>query len=40
MEEKENEVKDIFDNLSEENKDILTMVAKGMEIAQENKSEG
>ena len=28
------EMKDIFNNLSEENKDVLTMIAKGMEIAQ------
>lgn len=26
----------IYNNLSEENKDILNMVAKGMQIAQEN----
>ena len=38
MEEKE--IKEIYDNLTEENKDILNMVAKGMQIAQENKKEG
>lgn len=38
MEEKQNEeMKEIFNNLSEENKDILNMVAKGMQIAQESK---
>lgn len=32
---KENEeMKEVFENLTEENKDVLTMVAKGMEIAQ------
>lgn len=35
--EKEQEIKDVFENLSEENKDILNMVAKGMQIAQESK---
>lgn len=35
--EENKEVKEIFEKLTEENKDILTMVAKGMEIAQENK---
>lgn len=38
MEEKE--IKEIYDNLTEENKDILNMVAKGMQIAQETKKEG
>lgn len=39
MQEKE-EIKEIFNNLTEENKDILSIVAKGMEIAQkENKKE-
>lgn len=28
------EMKEVFENLTEENKDVLTMVAKGMEIAQ------
>lgn len=39
MEEK-NEIQEIYENLTEENKDILNMVAKGMEIAQDNKKEG
>ena len=39
MEEKEQEMKQVYDNLSEENKDILNMVAKGMQIAQDNKKE-
>lgn len=39
MEEKKKEIKEIFENLTEENKDILNMVAKGMQIAQENKKE-
>ena len=39
MEEKENqEIKEIFNNLTEENKDILNMVAKGMQIAQEKRT--
>ena len=38
---KENEeIKEIFEGLTEENKDILNMVAKGMQIAQETKKEG
>ena len=37
MEQKQEEMKEIFNNLTEENKDILNMVAKGMQIAQENK---
>lgn len=32
---KEKEMEEIFNNLTEENKDILNLVAKGMEIAQE-----
>ena len=36
MKEKEEEMKEIFKNLTEENKDILNMVAKGMELAQNN----
>ena len=40
MEEKKEELKQVFDNLTEENKDILNMVAKGMQIAQESKKEG
>lgn len=38
MEEKD--LKEIYDNLTEENKDIINMVAKGMQIAQETKKEG
>ena len=34
MEEKD--IKEIYNNLTEENKDILNMVAKGMEISQQN----
>ena len=34
------EMKEIYEELTEENKDILNMVAKGMQIAQENKKEG
>lgn len=37
MEEKE--VKEIFENLSEENKEVLNLLAKGMQIAQENVKE-
>lgn len=40
MQEKQEEMKEIFNNLTDENKDILNMVAKGMQIAQENKKEG
>lgn len=37
MEEKEvKEVKDIYNNLTEENKEVLNLLAKGMQIAQEN----
>ena len=39
MDEKE-EIKEIFNELTEENKEILNMVAKGMQIAQETKKEG
>jgi len=39
MEEKEQEIKEVYDNLSEENKDVLNLLAKGMQIAQENKKE-
>lgn len=35
--EKKEEMENIFNNLTEENKDILNMVAKGMQIAQDNK---
>lgn len=38
--EENKEIKDIYEGLTEENKDILNMVAKGMQIAQENKKEG
>ena len=36
MKEKEEEIKAIFENLTDENKDIINMVAKGMELAQNN----
>ena len=39
MQEKQEEMKEIFKKLTEENKDILNMVAKGMQIAQENGKE-
>lgn len=43
MEEKriqnEEEMQKVFQNLSEENKNVLNMVAKGMQIAQENRKE-
>ena len=39
MKERKEEMEEIFNKLTEENKDILNMVAKGMEIAQENKKE-
>lgn len=39
MQEKQEEMKEIFKNLTDENKDILNMVAKGMQIAQENRKE-
>lgn len=39
MEERKEEMQEIFNNLTEENKDILNMVAKGMQIAQENRKE-
>lgn len=32
--EENKEMKEVFENLTESNKDVLTMVAKGMEIAQ------
>ena len=38
--EENKEIKNIYDELTEENKEILNMVAKGMQIAQENKKEG
>ena len=34
-ENKQEEMEQIFNNLTEENKNILNLVAKGMEIAQE-----
>ena len=34
--EKKEEIKEVFDKLSDDNKDVLTMVANGMKIAQEN----
>lgn len=34
------EMKTIYNNLNEENQNILNMVAKGMQVAQENKKEG
>lgn len=37
MIEKEKDMKQVFDNLSEENKNTLILVAKGMEIAQSKK---
>lgn len=40
MKEKEEEIKAIFENLTEENKDIINMVAKGMELAQNNERKG
>lgn len=36
MKEKEEEIKEIFNKLTDENKDIINMVAKGMELAQNN----
>jgi len=35
----ENEVKNIYNNLTEENKEVLNLLAKGMQIAQENGKE-
>lgn len=37
MEEKD--VKEIYNNLTEENKEVLNLLAKGMQIAQENGKE-
>lgn len=31
----EEKMKEVFENLTDENKEVLTLVAKGMEIAQE-----
>lgn len=39
MKERKEEMEKLFNNLTEENKDILNMVAKGMQIAQENGKE-
>ena len=37
MEENEKtQIEEIYNNLTEENKDIINMVAKGMELAQNN----
>ena len=36
MQEKQEEMKEIFNKLTDENKDIINMVAKGMELAQNN----
>lgn len=36
MKEKEEEIKEIFNKLTDENKDIINMIAKGMELAQNN----
>ena len=33
------EMKEVYNKLSKENKNVLTMVAKGMEIAQEQKGD-
>lgn len=33
------EIKEVYDKLTKENKDVLTMVAKGMEVAQNTKNE-
>lgn len=38
MEDKK-EIEEIYNNLTDENKDILNMVAKGMEIAQNQNNE-
>lgn len=34
MEEKE--IKEVYDNLSDQNKEVLNLIAKGMKVAQEN----
>ena len=39
MKEKQEEMKEIFNKLTEKNKDIINMVAKGMQIAQESKKD-
>ena len=37
--ENEQEIKEIFNNLTDENKEVLNLLAKGMQIAQDNKKE-
>lgn len=39
MKEKEEEMKQIFNDLNEENKTVLNMIAQGMKIAQSKKGE-
>lgn len=39
MEEKQKQMEQIFSNLTEENKNILNLVAKGIEVAQEKNNE-
>ena len=36
MEDKIQEVQDVFENLTQENQDIMLLLAKGMEISQNN----
>ena len=36
MQEKQEEMKEIFNKLTDKNKDIINMVAKAMELAQNN----
>lgn len=40
MSEKEKEMKEVFENLNSNNKEILNLIAKGMELAQENNKKG
>lgn len=40
MSEKEKEMKEVFENLNNNNKEILNLIAKGMELAQENNKKG
>lgn len=40
MKEKNEEMKEVFEQLNEENKTVLNMIAQGMQIAQENKKVG
>lgn len=35
----EKEIKQVYDNLSEENKEVINLVARGMQIAQDNRKE-